>query len=180
MKKKKVLHQLMIISFALLLCLGVQAQQRITGILHSSANQPVIGATVTVKGTNTSVTSDNNGRFSINAPLGSTLIISSVEFVTKEVTAASTPMNIELQVNDSTLNEVVVIGYQTVRKRDLTGATGVVDLTNSNKITSASIGESIHTLIPGVTVRNGGAPGQNSVIEIKEVLPVLPTATLYT
>ena len=179
MKRKKSLHHLIMISFALLLCVGAQAQQTIRGILRSSTNQPVAGATVTVKGTTTSVASDSNGNFSINAPVGSTLTISSVGFVTQEVTALNTPMNVELQVNDATLNEVVVIGYQTVRKRDLTGATGVVDLTNSNKITSASIGESIQGLIPGVTVRNGGAPGQNSVIEIRGVASFTSSDPLY-
>lgn len=176
---KKGLQQFAIISIILLLCLEAQAQQTITGTLRSLSGDPVPGATVTVKGTNTSVASNINGTFSINAAAGSTLTITSVGFQRQEAKVTGSPMQIVLQMTDNTLNEVVVIGYQTVKKKDLTGATGIVDLTNSNKITSASIGESIQGLIPGVTVRNGGAPGQNSVIEIRGVASFTNSDPLY-
>ncbi len=167
MKKKKVLLQLIMISFALLLCLGSQAQQAITGILRAPTNQPIVGATVTVKGTNTSVASDNNGRFSINTSVGSMLTISSVGFVTKDVTALSTPMNVELEVNDATLNEVVVIGYQTVRKKDLTGAVSVIKASDVIRNTSNTVAEAIQGLAAGVTVRNTGEPGAGAKIDIR-------------
>lgn len=167
MKKKKVLHQLTMIFFVLLLCLGAQAQQAITGILRSPTNQPVAGATVTVKGTNTSVASDNNGRFSINTPVGSALEISSIGFVTKEVTALATNMNVELEVNDATLNEVVVIGYQTVRKQDLTGAVSVIKASDVTRNTSNTVAEAIQGLAAGVSVRNTGEPGAGAKIDIR-------------
>jgi TonB-dependent starch-binding outer membrane protein SusC len=84
-----------------------------------------------------------------------------------------------LQIGDSTLNEVVVIGYQTVRRKDLTGAAGVVNMNNANRITSQSVGEAIQGLVPGVTVRNGGAPGSNPSIEIRGVSNFGSSAPLY-
>src|SRR4029079_6356676 len=71
------------------------------------------------------------------------------------------------------------IGYQTVRKKDLTGATGVVNMTNANRVTSQSVGEEIQGLVPGVTVRNGGAPGSNPSIEIRGVANFGNTSPLY-
>src|SRR4029078_4348994 len=77
------------------------------------------------------------------------------------------------------MNEVVVIGYQTVRKRDLTGAAGVVNMTDASKISAQSVGETIQGLVPGVTVRNGGAPGSNAAIEIRGVANFGSSAPLY-
>src|SRR5688500_261926 len=107
---------------ALLLALGVQAQQTIRGTLRGSNGEPVAGATVTVKGTGRSVTTDSSGQFTISAPVGSTLVVSSVGYQGRELTVTGGELNEVLQMADNTMNEVVVIGYQTVRKRDLTGS----------------------------------------------------------
>jgi TonB-dependent starch-binding outer membrane protein SusC len=152
----------------LLTIMGAYAQQ-VTGVIKSATGQPLAGVSVNVKGTTTTVTTNSNGAFSINAPSGSTLVMSYVGYRTREVPASNSPMNETLEVSDNTLNEVVVIGYQSVRKKDLTGATGIVEMQNSNKITSASVGEAIQGLVPGVTVRNGGAPGQEATVEIRGV-----------
>src|SRR5690349_16406859 len=127
MKNKKRFYQFTMILICLLLGLSTYAQQTITGTLRSSSGGPVSGATVIVKGTNKTVVSDNNGKFTIDAPIGSTLTISSVGFQEKEVTVSGTEINEVLQVANTTLNEVVVIGYQSVRRKDLTGATSVVN-----------------------------------------------------
>ena len=170
MKKKKVLLQLIMISFALLLCLGSQAQQAITGILRAPTNQPIVGATVTVKGTNTSVASDNNGRFSINTSVGSMLTISSVGFVTKDVTALSTPMNVELEVNDATLNEVVVIGYGTANRRDLTGAVTTVKADKLMDAPVPNLTQALEGKVAGVNVDvNSSAPGSGAKVRIRGI-----------
>lgn len=169
-QKRLLLQWLFCTGVVLLFSLGVLAQQIVSGTLRSASGEPLSGATITVKGTNQSVTTDVNGRFSVNAPVGSTLVVSYVGYVTQELPAnTNAPMNIQLQPTGQEMQQVVVIGYQTVRKRDLTGATGIVDMTDAGKLTTASVGEAIQGLVPGVTVRNTGAPGQNAAIEIRGV-----------
>lgn len=179
MKKKKLRIHFLLLLLALCHSGITQGQNPVTGTLRSPLGQPVAGATVTIKGTNTTVLSNDSGRFTINAPVGSTLTVSSIGFQPKEITVTGREINETLQETNAALNEVVVIGYQTVRKKDLTGATGIVNMENADRVTSASIGESIQGLVPGVTVRNGGAPGQNSVIEIRGVASFTTSAPLY-
>jgi TonB-linked SusC/RagA family outer membrane protein len=176
---KKRLHYLIILA-ALLTTISVYAQQAVRGTLRSATGDPLPGATVTIKGTGTSVTSDANGQFSINAPTGSTLVITYVGYTTQEVVVNdANPLSIQLQSSNQELQQLVVIGYQTVRKRDLTGATGIVNMTDVSKITAQSVGEAIQGVVPGVTVRNSGAPGANPAIEIRGVSNFGNTSPLY-
>ena len=177
--KKQVFKLAANIALALLLSLNVFAQSLITGTLKNPSGAPLSGATVTVKGTNNSVSADANGNFSINAPAGSVLIISAVGFKDREVTPTGNLANVTLDLNDETLSDIVVIGYQTVRKKDLTGATGIVNMGDAKRISAQSAGEAIQGLVPGVTVRNGGAPGAGSTIEIRGVNSFSATNPLY-
>jgi TonB-linked SusC/RagA family outer membrane protein len=120
-----------------------------------------------IKGTGTTTVSDANGQFSINAPLGSTLVISSVGFQQREITANSSTIDEVLQTEANSLNEVVVIGYQAVRKRDLTGATSVINTQNTQRNVSRSLPEQLQGMAAGVAVRTGGAPGQEAVVNIR-------------
>ena len=179
MKKKRLLYWSAGVLVALLFSLPVFAQQTVRGVLRTPTGEPLAGATVAVKGLGISAITDSKGDFSINAPVGSTLMVSYVGYTTQEIIIADTnPLNIQLQASNQEL-QAVVIGYQTVRKKDLTGATGVVNMTNANRITSQSVGEAIQGLVPGVTVRNGGAPGSNPSIEIRGVANFGSTSPLY-
>jgi TonB-linked SusC/RagA family outer membrane protein len=122
-----------------------------------------------------------NGNFSINAPDGSsTLVFSYIGYVTQEVPInGQSVINVSLQPDVQSLNEVVVIGYQTVRKRDLTGATAVINPAAANRVTANSVVESLQGLSPGVTVRGGGAPGQMGRIEIRGAASFTNTDPLY-
>jgi TonB-dependent SusC/RagA subfamily outer membrane receptor len=81
--------------------------------------------------------------------------------------AGDGPLNVQLQAGNQELQQVVVIGYQTVRRRDLTGAVGVINPTAANRNVSNSLAESIQGLTPGVTVRNTGTPGGAAKIDIR-------------
>ncbi|HTM93151.1 MAG TPA: carboxypeptidase-like regulatory domain-containing protein, partial [Flavisolibacter sp.] len=169
MKKKRLLYRSAGLFFALVLSLSIFAQQNIRGVLRTPTGEPLIGATVAVKGSNTSTTTNSNGEFAINAPVGSTLVISFIGYTTQEVPVTDTNLiNVQMQTSNQEL-QAVVIGYQTVRRRDLTGATGVINMNNANRVTAQSVGEAIQGLVPGVTVRNGGRPGAESTIEIRGV-----------
>ncbi|MDR1624180.1 MAG: TonB-dependent receptor [Tannerellaceae bacterium] len=109
--------------FALFLTTNVCAQTRqITGTI-SDASSPLPGASITVKGTTTGTISDSNGSFTINAEPNATLIVSFMGYKTQEIGLNNqTKIDIQLQEDVAGLDEVVVIGYGTVRKRDLTGS----------------------------------------------------------
>lgn len=155
--------------------------KRISGRVTDENNQGLPGANVIEKGTNNGATTDSDGNFLINASdNASTLTISSVGYTTQDVTIGDQAViNVKLVPDDRTLNEVVVIGYQTVRKKDLTGANDVISPTQANKVTANSLAESIQGLSPGVTVRNSGVPGTQASIQIRGVASFLNTDPLY-
>ena len=167
MKKKRLLYLCAGSFFALLISLTVLAQQTVRGTLRTTTGEPLIGATVTVKGTTNSTLTDANGQFSINAANGSVLVITSVGYQPREITVTGTEINETLQSGTTSLNEVVVIGYQSVRRRDLTGAVGIIDPAAANRNTANTLAESIQGLAAGVTVRNSGAPGAGAKIDIR-------------
>ena len=180
MKQKRRLFKFSIsIAVGILFSLGAFAQHVISGTLKSPTGEPLSGATITIKGTKKYTVADAKGTFTIDAPEGSILLISSVGYKTKEVTATGTAINETLESAEGTLTDVVVIGYQTVKRKDLTGAAGVVNMADANKISSQSVGEAIQGLVPGVTVRNGGAPGSNAAIEIRGVANFGNSSPLY-
>jgi hypothetical protein len=107
------------------------AQQRtVTGTIVGANNQPVAGATVTVRGTNVATQTDASGNFSISVPENRTAItVSSVGFEPQDVNVANqTTVNLTLATTTSTLNEVVVTGYTTQRKKEITGSVSVVNV----------------------------------------------------
>src|SRR5690242_6717545 len=138
MKKKRLLHFATYTALCLLLNFGAWGQQQaVRGTLRDSAGAPLIGATVTVKGTSTVAVTDANGVFTINAPTGATLVVTSVGFQSLEIPVTGAEINEVLRPRSAALNEVVVIGYQTVRRRDLTGATGVINTANTSRLTTS-------------------------------------------
>ncbi len=155
--------------------------KRITGQVTDENNQGLPGANVIEKGTTTGATTDANGNFILNvSDAATTLTVSSVGYASQDVAiGTNTVINVKLVPDDRTLNEVVVIGYQTVRKRDVTGANDVINPAQANKVTANSLAESIQGLSPGVTVRNTGVPGQQASIQIRGVASFLNTDPLY-
>lgn len=180
-RKKAPLKGLPLLFLLLLTSAGVAQQRTVTGrVVSNTDNQPLPGISVTVKGTSTATSTDANGSYAISASNGATLVFTGVGMTTQEATVSGTnPVNVTLASTTAALNEVVVIGYQSVRRRDLTGATGLVNMTNVSKITAQSVGEAIQGTVPGVTVRNGGAPGANATIEIRGASSFGNTTPLY-
>ncbi|HVF95714.1 MAG TPA: SusC/RagA family TonB-linked outer membrane protein, partial [Flavisolibacter sp.] len=138
---------------------------RVTG---GTDNQPLPGVSVSVKGTNVGTTTDAGGNYSLTAAPGATLTFTYVGFTPQElVVGESGSTNIALGGSTAALNEVVVIGYQSVRRRDLTGAVGVINPATANRNVANTVAESIQGLTPGVTVRNTGQPGGGAKIDIR-------------
>ncbi|MCK8493861.1 TonB-dependent receptor [Spirosoma sp. RP8] len=159
----------------------VTAVRRITGQITDETNAGLPGANVLEKGTTNGTTTDANGNFTLNvSDAATTLTVSSVGYVNQDVAINNqSTINVKLVPDNRTLEEVVVIGYQTVRKRDVTGANDVISVAQSNRVTANSVAESIQGLSPGVTVRNTGVPGQQASIQIRGVASFLNTDPLY-
>jgi len=146
------------------------AQKKITGkIISNTDKQPLSGATVQVKGGKAAAQTAADGSFSIVAGDNSTLIISSVGFDKQEIPVAgrSTLGEISLTASNLSLNEVVVTGYATQRKKDLTGAVSVVNLNEARKQPVPDVVDMLQGQASGVSVIGSGQPGQTPVIRIR-------------
>ena len=143
--------------------------KRITGTVTSGTdNKPLSGASIEVKGTGNGTTTDQQGNYSINVATGATLVFGYVGFANQEIlVGTSSIINVSLQGANASMDEVVVIGYQSVRRKDLTGATGVVNTQNTERLAARSLPEQLQGMSPGVVVRTGGQPGQEAVVNIR-------------
>ncbi|MDQ6610005.1 MAG: TonB-dependent receptor [Bacteroidota bacterium] len=167
-KKNRLLSVGLNTCLALMLSLSVYAQQTVRGTLRNSTGEPLAGASVTVKGTNKSAVTDASGQFSINASPNDVLVFTYIGFTPKEIDVANrNSIEYTMQQNVITNDEVVIIGYQSVRKKDLTGATSVINAQNTQRLASRSLPEQLQGMAAGVAVRTGGAPGQEAVVNIR-------------
>lgn len=159
-----------------------QAQTRISGkITDSETKEPVFGASIQVKGTSKGAVSDEKGAFSIDAAPGSILLISSTEYEKIEYkVGAETNFSITLTRSVSGLNEVVVIGYGTVKKKDLTGSIASLKAADLKTEGVSNAGRALQGKLPGVTVESaGGDPGSGTRILIRGVGTLGNSAPLY-
>ncbi|MFC3562433.1 SusC/RagA family TonB-linked outer membrane protein [Pedobacter jamesrossensis] len=153
---------------------------QITGTVKSASGETLPGVSVSIKGGGKVVMTDTNGNYSISVPENATLVFNYVGFNSKEVVVGSNPvLNIILESSDTALDDVVVIGYQTIRRKDLTGATGSVNTGNTERLVSRSLPEALQGQTPGVSVRNGGAPGQEAVVNIRGLATFGNASPLY-
>jgi iron complex outermembrane receptor protein len=162
-----------ILCFSLLFFLALPAftqDKVIKGkVADAKDGTPIAGATVTVKGTNVATSTGSDGTFKLTVPANAkTLVISSVGFGEKEVAATSSDLQINLTSSSAALNEVVVIGYGTSKKKDLTGAISTVTQKDFVKGPITTPEQLISGKVAGVQVTPGsGVPGASSVIRIR-------------
>lgn len=161
--------RLCVTMFLIFTSFGVFAQKTVTGkVVSSKDNLPVQSATVTVKGTTVATLTDANGNFTISLPSGkSTLIVSSIGYANQEVDASSGTVSVTLAESTTSLDEIVVTGYTTQKKKDITGSVAVVNVTDAKKIPATSSDQLLQGQAAGVTVINSGAPGAQSTVFIR-------------
>ena len=147
------------------------AQQTITisgTIVDAVTGEPVIGANVLVKGTTNGTSTDFDGKFSLEAPAGATLVVSYIGYVNHEVKATSAPMTIRIKEDTQNLEEVVVVGYGVQKKESLTGAMQVVSNEKLLDATSPTVENLLSGKAPGVQVTSGGGqPGAAGKVVIR-------------
>ena len=153
----------------LLLSVAAMAQNVVTGkVTDSKDNTPVQGVTVAVKGTQVGTQTGADGSYRLTAPAGATLVFSSVGFTTQEVAAGSNSVDIQFESIGQQLNEVVVVGYGTARKKDLTGSMTAISSKDFLKGAITTPEQLILGKVAGVNITsNGGAPGAGSTIRIR-------------
>ena len=146
---------------------GVMAQSVVNGVVKDSSGEPVIGATVLLKGTQTGTSTNIDGEFSIDARTGATLVFSYIGCKTVELPAANN-MEVTLEEDNNILDEVVVIGYGSVKRKDVTTAISTVSSKDLQNRPIVSAAQAIQGKAAGVSVTSpNGAPGGEMTIRVR-------------
>ncbi|HEV8083296.1 MAG TPA: TonB-dependent receptor [Chitinophagaceae bacterium] len=143
----------------------------VKGVVRDLSGAPLSSVTVLIKGTKVAVQTDADGKFSIDAPDNGVLIFSRVDFKTQEVSInGQAVLNIDMVVVNKDLGEVVVVGYQSRRRGDLSGALSVVNVGDIAKLPVLSVDQALQGKVPGVRItQNTGQPGDGVVVRIRGV-----------
>ncbi|WP_373330826.1 carboxypeptidase-like regulatory domain-containing protein [Salmonirosea aquatica] len=140
-----------------------QAQERrLTGkVTTSTDGQGLPGVNVQVRGTTVGTVTDADGQFAINVPgENSVLVISSIGFMKKEITVGNqSTINVSLDDDVKSLSEVVVTGYGTQNKRDITGAVASIDVKQALAVPASNLAQAMQGRVAGVNVSNDNSPG---------------------
>ena len=147
---------------------AVQQAKKVSGVVQDAMG-PVIGASIKVKGTNTGVATDFDGKFTLSVNPGATLVVSYIGYVTKEVKVGNqTSLVINLQEDKQLLDEVVVVGYGTMKKSDISGSSVNLGEKAMKGSIISSLDQSLQGRAAGVTaVSTSGAPGTASSIRVR-------------
>lgn len=149
--------------------LFAQNGHTVSGHVKDATGETIIGATVLQKGTTNGITTDADGSFRLTVPANSTLSVSYIGYETQEINIGSqTNIEITLKDDQKVLNEVVVIGYGTVKKNDATGSVTAVKIDEQNKGVATTAQDLLGGKIAGVNVTSsGGRPGDGATIRIR-------------
>ena len=170
MMKKSFDIRALLLTLMMMVSATVFAQVTVTGVVTENNGDPVIGCTIREKGTNAGTVTDIDGNYSIKvANTNATLIFSYVGLETQEVKLAGRKVvNIEMRSDDELLEEVVVVGYGTMKKSDLAGASVSMDESKIKGPGITSLDQSLQGRAAGVTaVQTSGAPGSASSIRVR-------------
>lgn len=167
--KNLMTHRMAFLCLYLMLPLGIFAQSiSVTGVVKDASGETVIGATVREKGTDNATVTDLDGNYTIRVAPKAALVFSYVGYKSAEVNVGGrTSVNVTLQEDNHTLNELVVIGYGTMKKSDLTGAVGSLAAKDMENAPVANIGQAMQGKIAGLQVVDAGKPGDNVSIKIR-------------
>ena len=147
---------------------------RVTGIVKSSDGEPLVGVSVKIKGTNKGVNTNAEGRYTINAPSNGVLVFTYLGFQRREVRIAGKPqLDVVLESTATALDEVVVVGYGTMQKSDVTGAISSVKFKDVDETKAVSFAEALQGKVAGVNiVTNTGEPGGAITFNIRGMTSV--------
>ena len=184
--------------FSVMLCLGAmgglalspvparasvtQAQTiKVKGQVVDESGEPLIGATVKIKGSKDGTVTDLDGNFTINTASNATLVISYVGYKEREVAVRGRAVidQIEISADNNTLDQVVVVGYGTQKKADLTGSVAVVNADEMKKVSNSNISTMLEGKVAGVQITSDGQPGADPSVRIRGIGTFGSQAPLY-
>ena len=154
---------------------------KVTGQVVDQEGEPLIGATIKLKGAQTGVITDFDGNFSIDAPSNGTLVVSYVGYKDREIAVRGRAVieKIEMESDALMLEQVVVVGYGTQKKADLTGSVSVVDADELKRTSNSNISTMLEGKVAGVQITSDGQPGADPAVRIRGVGSFGSTAPLY-
>ena len=158
-----------------------QQTKKVTGTVVDVTGETVIGANVLVKGTTNGTITDMDGKFTLDVPEGAVIEISFIGYQTQEIAyKGQSELQVVLTEDTETLEEVVVVGYGVMRKSDLTGSVGKVDVKEMSKVSTLDASQAMQGRIAGVSViSNSGNPGAGATIRVRGVGTINNSDPLY-
>ncbi|HEX5151103.1 MAG TPA: SusC/RagA family TonB-linked outer membrane protein [Parafilimonas sp.] len=170
MTSNRLLKALMMCPILLLIAVAAQAQKKISGKILDERNNPIAGASIVPKNGTGGTVSDATGHFTLNAPANTTTVtISYVGYAAQDISVTSSEdVSVTLQPTNSNLSDIVVVGYGTARRKDLTGAVATVKEKDFNKGVITAPDQLIQGKAAGVLViNNTGQPGGSTTVRIR-------------
>jgi TonB-dependent starch-binding outer membrane protein SusC len=168
------------ISLFILCTFSAFAQSPVTGTVKDDQGQPLPGVNVLHKGTTNGTTTDADGRYSISVPADASLIFSFIGYASQEVSVGNkSVIDVDLQTDIASLDEIVVIGYGTQKREDLTGSIASVNTEALNKVATNDVTKALQGQVAGVSVHSGGEPGAAPQIKIRGVSSFNNNTPLY-
>lgn len=159
-----------------------QAQTiRVRSQVVDQDGQPLVGATIKVKDSKEGTVTDLDGNFELDAPANAVLVVSYVGFSDSEIAVRGRAVieQIQLRSDDKLLDQVVVVGYGTQKKADLTGSVAVVNAEQLKKVSNSNISTMLEGKVPGVQITTDGQPGADPSVRIRGIGTFGSTAPLY-
>jgi TonB-linked SusC/RagA family outer membrane protein len=178
---KKMIAGFCLAFFLTLVTLTAFAQKRVTGIVKDNeTNTGLPGVSILVKGTTRGTVTDADGKYSIEANEGATLVFSSVGYVTQEIAVGSSSViDIILVADVKTLGEIIVTGYGSQSKRDVTGAVATIDSKQLLAVPAANVAQAMQGRIAGVNVSNDNSPGGGVMVRVRGFGTIGDNSPLY-
>ena len=159
------------------------AQQtlKVSGQVVDHDGEPLIGATVKVKGAQSGAITDYDGNFSLDVPADGIIVISYVGYKNREIAVRGRANlnQIELEADDNVLEQVVVVGYGTQKKADLTGSVSIVNAEELKRVSNSNISTMLEGKVAGVQITSDGQPGADPSVRIRGIGSFGSTAPLY-
>ena len=154
---------------------------KVKGQVVDQTGEPLIGATVRVKGAQSGSVTDMDGNFEIDAASNATLLVSYVGYKDREIAVRGRAVidQIQLESDDNVLEQVVVVGYGTQKKADLTGAVSIVNAEELKRVSNSNISTMLEGKVAGVQITSDGQPGADPSVKIRGLGTFGSTAPLY-
>ena len=154
---------------------------KVKGQVVDQAGEPLIGATVRVKGMQSGSVTDMDGNFQFDASSNATLVVSYVGYKDREVAVRGRAVidQIQLESDDNVLEQVVVVGYGTQKKADLTGSVSIVNAEELKRVSNSNISTMLEGKVAGVQITSDGQPGADPSVRIRGIGSFGSTAPLY-